>query len=86
MRPIWESASRPLFVRSVWQEAIGRRHFILDYEPRQRQRWKRQKTRLRGEYKALSEDMSFSQFLKIKAYFLGFANRKCLREKLKRLW
>lgn len=49
MRPIWESASRPLFVRSVWQEAIGRRHFILDYEPRQRQRWKRQKTRLRGE-------------------------------------
>ncbi|KAI8037610.1 uncharacterized protein LOC128255616 [Drosophila gunungcola] len=48
MRPIWESASRPLFVRSVWQEAIGRRHFILDYEPRQRQRWKRQKTRLRG--------------------------------------
>ncbi|XP_032572717.1 uncharacterized protein LOC6609017 [Drosophila sechellia] len=50
MRPIWESASRPLFVRSVWQEAIGRRHFILDYEPRQRQRWKRQKTRLRGNY------------------------------------
>ncbi|XP_044312402.1 uncharacterized protein LOC108051813 [Drosophila rhopaloa] len=49
MRPIWESASRPLFVRSVWQEAIGRRHFILDYEPRQRQRWKRQKTRLRGD-------------------------------------
>ncbi|XP_017131941.1 uncharacterized protein LOC108149079 [Drosophila elegans] len=48
MRPIWESASRPLFVRSVWQEAIGRRHFILDYEPRQRQRCKRQKTRLRG--------------------------------------
>ncbi|XP_034651803.1 uncharacterized protein LOC117890830 [Drosophila subobscura] len=51
MRPIWESASRPLFVRSVWQEAIGRRHFILDYEPRQRQRWKRQKTlRPKGNY------------------------------------
>ncbi|XP_017090765.2 uncharacterized protein [Drosophila bipectinata] len=50
MRPIWESASRPLFVRSVWREAIGRRHFILDYEPRQRQRWKRQKTRLKATY------------------------------------
>ncbi|XP_036669976.3 uncharacterized protein [Drosophila suzukii] len=50
MRSIWESASRPLFVRSVWQETIGRRHFILDYEPRQRQRWKRQKTRSRGNY------------------------------------
>jgi len=50
MRPIWESASRPLFVRSVWQETIGRRHFILDYEPRQRQRWKRQKTRSRGKH------------------------------------
>ncbi|EDW74978.2 uncharacterized protein Dwil_GK15965 [Drosophila willistoni] len=48
MRPIWESAARPLFVRSVWQETIGRRHFILDYEPRQRQRWKRQKAK-RGE-------------------------------------
>ncbi|ALC41629.1 CG13331 [Drosophila busckii] len=44
---IWESASRPLFVRSVWLERIGdtgrrqHRHFILDYEPRerQRQRW-----------------------------------------------
>ncbi|XP_029407047.2 uncharacterized protein LOC115066326 [Bactrocera dorsalis] len=39
---IWESASRPLFVRSIWLEApkTGRagaqRHFILDYEPRQR--------------------------------------------------
>ncbi|XP_067634463.1 uncharacterized protein [Eurosta solidaginis] len=39
---IWESASRPLFVRSVWLEApkIGRagpqRHFILDYEPKRR--------------------------------------------------
>ncbi|CAD7012484.1 unnamed protein product [Ceratitis capitata] len=39
---IWESASRPLFVRSTWLEAekTGRagahRHFILDYEPRQR--------------------------------------------------
>ncbi|XP_034479871.1 uncharacterized protein LOC117785764 [Drosophila innubila] len=44
-RSIWESASRPLFVRSVWLERIGekgrshRRHFILDYEPRERQRW-----------------------------------------------
>ncbi|EDV91158.1 GH15709 [Drosophila grimshawi] len=44
-RSIWESASRPLFVRSVWLERIGetgrshRRHFILDYEPRDRQRW-----------------------------------------------
>ncbi|XP_054738481.1 uncharacterized protein LOC129244710 [Anastrepha obliqua] len=39
---IWESASRPLFVRSIWLEAqkTGRagpqRHFILDYEPGQR--------------------------------------------------
>ncbi|XP_036333737.1 uncharacterized protein LOC118744669 [Rhagoletis pomonella] len=39
---IWESASRPLFVRSTWLEApkTGRagpqRHFILDYEPNQR--------------------------------------------------
>ncbi|XP_034109514.1 uncharacterized protein LOC117571470 [Drosophila albomicans] len=45
-RSIWESASRPLFVRSVWLESSGekgtrshRRHFILDYEPRERQRW-----------------------------------------------
>ncbi|EDW10851.1 uncharacterized protein Dmoj_GI18334 [Drosophila mojavensis] len=43
-RSIWESASRPLFVRSVWLERIGdtgrshRRHFILDYEPREQQR------------------------------------------------
>ncbi|XP_033234755.1 uncharacterized protein [Drosophila pseudoobscura] len=50
MRPIWESASRPLFVRSVWQETIGRRHFILDYEPRQRQRWMRQRTRPKANY------------------------------------
>ncbi|XP_055921586.1 uncharacterized protein LOC129952787 [Eupeodes corollae] len=32
---IWESASRPLFVKSVWLEA-GQRHFILDYEPKQK--------------------------------------------------
>ncbi|TDG42219.1 hypothetical protein AWZ03_011357 [Drosophila navojoa] len=43
-RFIWESASRPLFVRSVWLERIEdkgrshRRHFILDYKPRERQR------------------------------------------------
>ncbi|XP_017051147.1 uncharacterized protein LOC108094851 [Drosophila ficusphila] len=62
MRPIWESASRPLFVRSVWQETIGRRHFILDYEPRQRQRWKRQKTRLRGNYQQTQSCEIFEQF------------------------
>ncbi|XP_030377303.1 uncharacterized protein LOC115626165 [Scaptodrosophila lebanonensis] len=44
MRPIWESSSRPLFVRSVWLETANaarshRRHFILDYQPRERQRW-----------------------------------------------
>ncbi|XP_020803709.1 uncharacterized protein LOC110180356 [Drosophila serrata] len=61
MRPIWESASRPLFVRSVWQEAIGRRHFILDYEPRQRQRWKRQKARLRGNYQQTQSCEIFEQ-------------------------
>ncbi|XP_017001018.2 uncharacterized protein [Drosophila takahashii] len=61
MRPIWESASRPLFVRSVWKESIGRRHFILDYEPRQRQRWKRQKTRLRGNYQQTQSCEIFEQ-------------------------
>ncbi|XP_041448946.1 uncharacterized protein LOC111077141 [Drosophila obscura] len=61
MRPIWESASRPLFVRSVWQEAIGRRHFILDYEPRQRQRWKRQKTRPKGNYQQTQSCEEYEQ-------------------------
>ncbi|XP_055839206.1 uncharacterized protein LOC129907154 [Episyrphus balteatus] len=32
---IWESASRPLFVKSVWLEG-GYRHFILDHKPKQR--------------------------------------------------
>ncbi|KAH8318254.1 hypothetical protein KR059_010882, partial [Drosophila kikkawai] len=56
--------SRPLFVRSVWREAIGRRHFILDYEPRQRQRWKRQKTRLRGNYQQTQSCEIFEQSTK----------------------
>ncbi|XP_017081564.2 uncharacterized protein LOC108114902 [Drosophila eugracilis] len=70
MPPIWESASRPLFVRSVWQEAIGRRHFILDYEPRQRQRWKRQKTRLRGNYQQTQSCEIYEQSLEDSVEYL----------------
>ncbi|XP_030563533.1 uncharacterized protein LOC115764552 [Drosophila novamexicana] len=66
-RSIWESASRPLFVRSVWLERIGdtgrshRRHFILDYEPHERQRWiqcQRQNAKRAGNYESESNELN----------------------------
>lgn len=37
-QPIWEASNGPLFLKSVWIEDKGYRHFILDHDRTVRKR------------------------------------------------